>query len=44
VLKRSGVGTSKISELMGHGDEKTTQIYLDEFENEELYEATLNLL
>ena len=44
VLKRSGVGTSKISELLGHGDEKTTQIYLDEFENEELYEATLHLL
>ena len=44
VLKRSGVSTSKISELMGHGDEKTTEIYLDNFGTDELYEATLNLL
>ena len=35
---------AKISELLGHRDEKTTKIYLDDFENEELYEATLNLL
>jgi integrase len=44
VLKRSGVSTSKISELFGHGDEKTTQIYLDGLDMDDLYEATLNLL
>lgn len=44
VLKRSGVDISKISELLGHDSEKTTKIYLGDFENEELYEATLNLL
>ncbi|PWK28226.1 site-specific recombinase XerD [Arcicella aurantiaca] len=44
VLKRSGVEISKISELLGHDSEKTTKIYLGDFENEELYEATLNLL
>ena len=44
VLKRSGVEISKISELMGHESEKVTKVYLDSFENDELYEATLNLL
>ena len=44
ILKRNGVDIAKISELLGHRDEKTTKIYLDDFENEELYEATLNLL
>ena len=44
VLKLSGVGTPKIKDLLGHGQEKLTQIYLDEFGDEELYEATLNLL
>jgi site-specific recombinase XerD len=44
VLKRSGVEISKISELLGHDSEKTTKIYLGDFENKELYEATLNLL
>ena len=44
VLKRSGVSIPKIGEMLGHGAEKTTTIYLDDFENEELYEATLNLL
>lgn len=33
VLKRSGATTSAISESMGHDSEKTTQIYLDSFEN-----------
>lgn len=44
VLKRSGVEISKISELMGHESEKVTKVYLDSFENKDLYEATLNLL
>ena len=44
VLKRSGVATGKISELMGHETEKTTQVYLDSFEQKDLHEAMLNLL
>jgi integrase/recombinase XerD len=34
VLKRAGVSTAFISESLGHKDEKTTQNYLDSFEDE----------
>jgi len=44
VLKRSGVNIALISETLGHSDIKTTQIYLDEFENEEVDKAMDNLL
>jgi integrase len=44
VLKRSGVSTSVISEAMGHDSERTTQIYLDSFENDVLDEASKLLL
>jgi integrase len=40
VLKRKGVSTAIISEMMGHNSEKTTQIYLDSFENQTLYDAS----
>ena len=43
VLKRSSVGTSKISEMMGHKTEATTQTYLDSFMDDDLYEASLKL-
>ena len=43
-LKRNGVDVGKISEMLGHDSFKTTQIYLDSFENEQLYEASLTLL
>lgn len=33
IMKRSGASTSIISESLGHKTEKTTQIYLDSFEN-----------
>jgi len=33
IAKRSGIPTSVISEGLGHDSEKTTQIYLDSFEN-----------
>jgi site-specific recombinase XerD len=33
VMKRNGVPTAIISEAPGHEIEKTTQIYLDSFEN-----------
>jgi integrase/recombinase XerD len=35
VLKRSGANIAYISESLGHADLKTTQTYLDSFENEE---------
>ena len=44
VLKRSGVNIALISETLGHSDLKTTQIYLDAFENEEIGKALDNLL
>lgn len=44
ILKKSGVSTSVISEAMGHDSEKTTQIYLDSFENSQLDEANEQLL
>lgn len=34
ILKRSGTPTAVISEALGHSSEKTTQHYLDSFENE----------
>jgi site-specific recombinase XerD len=44
VLKRSGVSTSVISEAMGYDSERTTQIYLDNFENDVFDEASKALL
>lgn len=34
VLRREGISTSIISQAMGHDSEKTTQIYLEAFQNE----------
>jgi integrase len=34
ILKRAGVSTSYIKEILGHTDEKTTENYLDSFELE----------
>jgi site-specific recombinase XerD len=44
VLKKSGVNVALISETLGHSDLKTTQIYLDSFENSQISEALENLL
>ncbi|RYF83063.1 MAG: site-specific integrase, partial [Chitinophagaceae bacterium] len=44
ILKRQGVNTSLISEMLGHDSEKTTQVYLDSFESKVLDEVSKALL
>jgi len=44
ILKNSGVNIALIGETLGHSDIKTTQIYLDSFENSQIDEAMKNLL
>ncbi|PMD99304.1 hypothetical protein BWI97_02595 [Siphonobacter sp. BAB-5405] len=44
VLKKSGVSTAIIKEMMGHDTERTTEIYLDSFENEQLNSIAKNYL
>lgn len=44
VMKRAGVPTAIIREIMGHSSERVTQIYLDSFDNEQIDQAMKNLL
>ena len=44
VLKNSGVNVALIGEALGHSDLKTTQIYLDSFENSQIDDAMKFLL
>ncbi|MDP4286234.1 MAG: site-specific integrase [Bacteroidota bacterium] len=44
VLKKGGIPISIIKEAMGHDNEKTTQIYLDSFENKIIDEASKVIL
>lgn len=44
VMKKAGVPTALISQIMGHSSEKVTQIYLDSFENTQIDEAMKHLL
>ncbi|MBD5358187.1 MAG: site-specific integrase [Bacteroides sp.] len=39
VMKRAGVSTAVIREIMGHSSERITQIYLDSFDNEQVNNA-----
>jgi integrase len=43
-MKRAGVATSIISQIMGHSSERVTQIYLDSFDNEQIDAAMKHLL
>lgn len=44
VMKKAGVSTAIIREIMGHSSERVTQIYLDSFDNEQISRAMENLL
>lgn len=44
VMKKAGVSTAVIREIMGHSSERITQIYLDSFDNEQIDNAMKNLL
>ena len=44
VMKKAGVPTAVIREIMGHSSERITQIYLDSFDNEQINNAMKNLL
>lgn len=44
ILKRSGVNIGIISELMGHADLTTTEIYLDGFDEKQVEQAMSNLV
>ena len=43
VMKRAGVSTAVIREIMGHSSERVTQIYLDSFDNEQVENALKSL-
>ncbi len=43
VMKRAGVPTAVIREIMGHSSERVTQIYLDSFDNEQVDNALKSL-
>lgn len=44
ILKKSGISTAVISQALGHESEKTTQIYLESFENSIIDEASKHVL
>ena len=44
IMKKAGVSTAIIGQIMGHSSEKVTQIYLDSFDNEQINNAMKKLL
>ncbi|MCF2737433.1 site-specific integrase [Bacteroides caecigallinarum] len=44
IMKKAGVPTAIIGQIMGHSSERVTQIYLDSFDNEQINNAMKNLL
>lgn len=44
IMKKAGVPTSIIGQIMGHSSERVTQVYLDSFDNEQINSAINNLL
>jgi integrase/recombinase XerD len=44
IMKKNGISTSIISQALGHDSEKTTQIYLESFENSVIDEASKQVL
>jgi site-specific recombinase XerD len=43
IMKKAGIPTSIIKEIMGHSSERVTQIYLDSFDNEQIDNAMKKL-
>lgn len=44
IMKKAGVSTAIIGQIMGHSSERVTQVYLDSFDNEQINNAMKNLL
>ncbi len=44
VMKKAGIPTAIIGQIMGHSSERITQVYLDSFDNEQINDAMKNLL
>lgn len=44
IMKKAGISTAIIGQIMGHSSERVTQVYLDSFDNEQINNAMKNLL
>ena len=44
IMKKAGISTAIIGQIMGHSSERVTQVYLDSFDNEQINDAIKNLL
>lgn len=44
IMKKAGISTAIIGQIMGHSSERVTQVYLDSFDNEQINDAIMNLL
>ena len=39
IMKKAGISTAIIGQIMGHSSERVTQVYLDSFDNEQIGNA-----